>query len=151
VVSKILDSTEVGMSYEERGVWAYLLSSAICYIAYLAIVVPRLFHTPAAQVSYLLPLLVTTMAAVFIATVVRSVLEVARPSDSSKADARDREIARFGEYTSRWFVVGAAMAGFIMATRRLDYFWIANVIYLGFVLWAIAGSVLRLVAYRRGL
>ena len=28
---------------------------------------------------------------------------------------------------------------------------IANVIYLGFVLWAVAGSVLKLVAYRRGL
>jgi hypothetical protein len=34
---------------------------------------------------------------------------------------------------------------------RVDYFWIANVIYLGFVLWAVAGSVLKLVAYRRGL
>ena len=28
---------------------------------------------------------------------------------------------------------------------------IPNVIYLGFVLWAVAGSVLKLVAYRRGL
>jgi len=26
-----------------------------------------------------------------------------------------------------------------------------NVIYLGFVLWAIGGSVVKLVAYRRGL
>jgi len=139
------------MSYEERGVWAYLLSSAVAYIAYLAIVVPRLFHTPAAQVSYLVPLLVTTLASVFIATVIRSVLEVARPSDSSKADARDRDIARFGGYASRWCVVGGALAGFFMAVRRVDYFWIANVIYLGFMLWAVAGSVLRLVAYRRGL
>ena len=139
------------MSYEERGVWAYLLSSAAAYIAYLAIVVPRLFHTPATEVTYLLPLLVTTLASVFIATVIRSVLEVARPSDSSKADVRDRDIARFGAYASRWFVVGGAMAGLFMAVRRVDYFWIANVIYLGFVLWAVVGSVLRLVAYRRGL
>ena len=34
---------------------------------------------------------------------------------------------------------------------RVDYFWIANVICLGFVLWAVAGSALKLVAYRRGL
>jgi hypothetical protein len=27
---------------------------------------------------------------------------------------------------------------------------LANVIYLGFVLWAVSGSVLRLVTYRRG-
>jgi hypothetical protein len=38
-----------------------------------------------------------------------------------------------------------------MALAKVDYFWIANVIYLGFVLWAIAGSVVKLVAYRRGL
>jgi hypothetical protein len=142
---------EAGMSYEEKGVWAYLLSSAGAYIAYLAIVVPRLFHTPAAHVSYLAPLLVTTMASIFIATVVRSALEVATPSDSSKADVRDRDIARFGEHASRWCIVVGAAAGLFMAVRHWDYFWIANVIYLGFVLWAVAGSVLRLVAYRRGL
>ena len=139
------------MSYEERGVWANLLASAVGYIAYLAIVVPRLFHTPAAQVSYLLPLLIATLSAVVVATVARSALEFARPSDSSKADARDRDIARFGEYASRWCVVGGAMAGLIMAVGRVDYFWIANVIYLGFILWAVVGSVLQLIAYRRGL
>jgi len=42
-------------------------------------------------------------------------------------------------------------AALVMAMARVDYFWIANVIYLGFVLWAVAGSVLKLVAYRRGL
>jgi hypothetical protein len=139
------------MSYEEKGVWAYLFASAGAYTAYLAIVVPRLLHTPAAHVAYLLPLLVTTLASVLIATVVRSALEVARPSDSSKADVRDRDIARFAEHASRWCVVGGATAGLIMAVDHWDYFWIANVIYLGFVLWAVVGSVLRLVAYHRGL
>ena len=38
-----------------------------------------------------------------------------------------------------------------MAMARWDYFWIANAAYLGFVLWAVAGSALRLVVYRRGL
>jgi hypothetical protein len=139
------------MSYEERGVWAYLVSSAGAYIAYLAIVAPRLTHTSAAHVSYLVPLLLTTLASVVVATMVRTALEMARPSDSSKADVRDRDIARFGEHASRWCVVGGATAGFIGALDHWDYFWIANVIYLGFVLWAVVGSVLRLVAYRRGL
>jgi len=139
------------MTYEEKGVWAQLLTFAGAYIAYLAIVVPRLLHTPVSQVSYRVPLLLTTIASVIIATVVRSVLEVARPSDSKKADVRDRDIARFGEHASRWCVVGGAIAGFIGAFDHWDYFWIGNVIYLGFVLWAVVGSVLRLVAYRRGL
>jgi hypothetical protein len=44
-----------------------------------------------------------------------------------------------------------AAAALVMAMAKVDYFWIANVIYLGFVLWAVAGSALKLVAYRRGL
>jgi hypothetical protein len=52
---------------------------------------------------------------------------------------------------SRWFVIAGAAAALGMAIARWDYFWIANVIYLGFVLWAIVGSVVKLVAYRRGL
>jgi hypothetical protein len=139
------------MSYEEKRVWAYLISSAGAYVVYLAIVVPRLFHTPAGRVEYFLPLLVSFIASVVIATVIRTVLEVARPSDTNKADVRDREIARFGEHASRWCVVGGSAVGFYMALRQWDYFWIANVIYLGFVLWAVVGSVLRLIAYRRGL
>jgi hypothetical protein len=139
------------MSYEEKGVWAYLVASAGAYVVYLALVVPRLLHTPAAHVSYLLPLVFTTIGSVLVSTVVRSALEVARPSDSNKADVRDRDIARFGEYASRWCIIIAAAAGLFLAVRRFDQFWIANVIYLGFVLWAVVGSVIRLVAYRRGL
>jgi hypothetical protein len=139
------------MSYEEKGVWAYLLAIAGGYIAYLAIVVPRLLRTPAAHVAYFPPLVLTTIASVVIATVVRSALEVARPSDSGKADVRDRDIARFGQHASRWCLVVGATAGLIGANDHWDYFWIANVIWLGFVLWAVVDGVLRLVAYRRGL
>ena len=39
--------------------------------------------------------------------------------------------------------MAGAAAGLVMAMAKVDYFWIANVIYLGFVLWAVAGSVLR--------
>ena len=77
--------------------------------------------------------------------------ETARPSDSRRADARDKEISRFGEHAARWFIVAGASAGLAMAMVKWDYFWIANAIYLGFVLWAVAGSALKLVAYRRGL
>ena len=139
------------MSYEEKGVWAYLISSAGAYVIYLAIVLPRLGHTPAAQVSYVAPLLWSTGASILISLVVRTALETARPSENRRADVRDREIARFGEHASRWFVIAGASAGFLMALDEWDYFWIANVIYLGFVLWAVVGSVLRLVAYRRGM
>jgi hypothetical protein len=139
------------VSYEEKGTWAYLVAVVGAYAVYLAVILGRLQGTPAAQVSYVWVLVWTTVASVAASTVVRTVLETARPSDSRRKDVRDREISRFGEHVSRWFVVAGATVGFVLAIAKADYFWIANAIYLGFVLWAIGGSVVKLVAYRRGL
>ncbi len=139
------------MSYEEKRTWVYLLASAGAYGVYLAIVVERALHTPVAQVPYVSALLWTTVASIVASMVGRVAIEAVRPSDSHGSDVRDREISRFGEYASRWFVIAGAAAALVMAMARWDYFWIANVSYLGFVLWATVGSVVKLVAYRRGL
>ena len=139
------------MSYEEKGIWVYLVTSAGAYAVYLVIVLGRLASVPAGQVSYVPVLLWTAGASVLASVIGRTLVETARPSDSRRGDVRDREISRFGEYAARWFVVAGAAAGLVMAMARWEYFWIANVIYLGFVLWAVAGSVVKLVAYRRGL
>src|SRR5215813_3511887 len=139
------------MSYEEKGTWVYLVTSAGAYAVYLVIILGRLPSTPVAEVSYAPVLLWTTLASIVASVAGRTLVETARPSDSRQRDVRDKEIFRFGEYASRWFIVAGAAAGLVMAMARWDYFWIANVIYLGFVLWAVAGSVLKLVAYRRGL
>ena len=128
------------MSYEEKGTWVYLVASAGAYVVYLAIVLGRVLSTPVAEVPYISVLLWTTGASIVASIAGRVLVETARPSDSRRSDVRDKEISRFG--------AGAALC---MAMARWDYFWIANVLYLGFVLWAIAGSVLKLVAYRRGL
>jgi len=138
------------VSYEEKGTWVYLVTSAGAYAVYLAIIVGRLASTPAAEVPYVSVLLWTTGASIIASIAGRVVIETASPSDSKRADVRDRDISRFGEYASRWFLVAGAAAALVMAMAKVDYFWIANVIYLGFVLWAVAGSALKLIAYRRG-
>jgi hypothetical protein len=139
------------MSYEEKRTWAYLVTSTAGYAVYLAIVLGRLLRTPAHDVQYISALLWTCGASIVASIVGHVLVEIASASDSHRTDVRDREIYRFGEYTSRWFLVAAAAAALFMAMAQWDYFWIANVIYLGFVLWAIAGSAVKLVAYRRGL
>ena len=139
------------MSYEEKGTWVYLVTSAGAYVVYLVIILGRLQSTPVAEVQYGWILLWTTLASSVAATLGRTLVETASPSDSRLRDARDKEIFRFGEYVSRWFIVAGAAAGFFLALAKVDYFWIANAIYLGFVLWAVVGSAIKLVAYRRGL
>jgi hypothetical protein len=139
------------VSYEEKGTWVYLVTSAVGYAVYVAIVLGQAAGMPVAHVSYVPVLLWTAGASVVASTIGRTMVETAAPSDSRRGDVRDKEISRFGEHASRWFVVAGAAAGLAMAMARWDYFWIANVIYLGFVLWAVAGSVLKLTAYRRGM
>jgi len=139
------------MSYEEKGVWVYLVTSAVAYLVYVAIVAGRVASEPVAAVSYVPVLLGTAGASILASVAGRTLVETARPSDSRRSDVRDRDISRASEFASRWFVVAGAAAGLAMAMARWDYFWIANVIYLGFVLWAVAGSALKLAAYRRGL
>jgi hypothetical protein len=139
------------VSYEEKGTWVYLVTSAVAYAVYLAIILGRLRNVPVAEVQYVPVLLWTTGASIVASIVGRVVVETASPSDSRRGDVRDRDISRLGEYASRWFLVAGAAAALVMAMAKVDYFWIANVIYLGFVLWAVAGSALKLVAYRRGL
>ena len=139
------------VSYEEKGTWVYLVTSAGAYVVYLAIILGRLRSVPVAEVPYVPVLLWTTGASIVASIVGRVVVETASPSDSRRGDVRDRDVSRLGEYASRWFLVAGAAAALVMAMAKVNYFWIANVIYLGFVLWAVAGSALKLVAYRRGL
>ena len=71
--------------------------------------------------------------------------------DGGKKDQRDREIDRIGEYTGQSFLVIGGLAGLILAMLEVDWFWIANALYLGFVLSALLGSVTKIGLYRRGL
>ncbi len=139
------------MSYEEKGTWVYLVTSAGAYAVYLVVIIGRMLSTPVGEVPYVAVLLWATGASIVASIVGRTLVETARPTESRRTDVRDREIYRFGEYASRWFIVAGAGAALFMAMARWDYFWIANVIYLGFALWAVVGSAVKLVAYRRGL
>jgi hypothetical protein len=139
------------MSYEERRTWLYLGTSAAAYAVYVVIVLGRLAHSPVAQVSYVVVLLWTCLASMIATTVALTVAEAMAPSETRRGDIRDREINRYGEYASRWCVIGGAVVGLLLAIARSDYFWIVNAIYLGFVAWAVVGSTLKLLAYRRGI
>jgi hypothetical protein len=48
------------------------------------------------------------------------------------------------------FVAVGGVAAQLLAMTEADHFWIANVIYLTFMLSALLGSVAKIVAYPRG-
>ncbi|MFF5083736.1 hypothetical protein ACFY36_42370 [Actinoplanes sp. NPDC000266] len=67
-----------------------------------------------------------------------------------QTDQRDREIGRFGDHIGQSLVVAGAVTAMLLAFAEVRHFWIANVIYLSFVLSAVLGSTARIFAYRRG-
>jgi uncharacterized membrane protein YeaQ/YmgE (transglycosylase-associated protein family) len=138
------------MSYEERGQWVYLAATTIAYAAYLVLILSQAGSTPLAEIDYQPILLWTIGAAVAGSIIGRIAIEIVRPSETQREDVRDKEIGRRGEYVAG-LILGIGMVGpFVLTLLEADHFWIANAIYLVFVVQAIAGTVIKLIAYRRG-
>lgn len=137
------------MSYEEKGVWALLVTSVAVYLAYAGMVLARAAD-PITGTPYQALLGWSIGATVLVSVVARVLIEVVRPSETDRGDLRDREISRLGVVRSWWLLITGALAALVLALLEAPHFWIANVLYLGFVLQTVTASVVALVAYRRG-
>lgn len=140
----------VGMSYEEKGTWVYLVVSALTYLGYVGVVLSRAGGGAIADVEYVAPLLWSIGISIGLAIVARIAVEVARPSESHRADVRDRDIDRFGEHVAGRVLGIGMVLPFGLALAQSPHFWIANAIYAVFTSWAVFGAAVKLVAYRRG-
>ncbi len=139
------------MTYEEKGAWVYVLVIAGVYAGYVAIVLGRAESVPVAEVAYRAPMLWAMGIGVALAIVGRIAVEISKPSDTYKLDARDKEINRFSEYIGGSVLAVAMLVPFVLALLAAAHFWIANAMYAAFALSAVVGSTTKIVAYRRGL
>jgi hypothetical protein len=138
------------MSFEERNTWVYAVVTLVAFGVYLVVVLGRAQDTPVADVPYVATMLWTIGAGIAAAIAGRILIAVRWPEDADKRDQRDREIDRFGEYVGQSLVVIGALAALILAMAEIDHFWIANAIYVAFVLSALLSSTAKIFAYRRG-
>jgi hypothetical protein len=139
------------MSYEEKTTWVYAATALVIPIVYFALVLPQLSTTPAADIAFQMPLLIAIGAAVLIAVVAAIVISVAAPDEAGKADQRDKDVGRFGEYVGGSVLAVLAVVPFLLAIAEADHFWIASTLYLAFTAGAFVGAATKIVAYRRGL
>jgi hypothetical protein len=136
------------MTLDETRAWARLVAAVVAYGVYVALVVGRADGRPLADVPYAAALLWTIGASIAGATVVETVIRTASPKASRVRDVRDRQIGRLGDYVGQSFVIIGATAALLMAIAGWQRFWIANVIYLCFMLSAVLGNVTKVVVYR---
>ena len=139
------------MAFEEKRAWMLALVTITSYAVYVAVVLGRGGHAPLAHTPYAAALLWTVGASIAASIALNVIVSTVSPEGANLKDQRDGEIHRFGSYIGQSFLVIGGVAGLVLAMARVDQFWIANAIYLAFVLSAVVGSIARLVAYRRGM
>ncbi len=138
------------MSFEEKSTWIYAVLAIAIPAVYFATIVGQVQNTAVTEIAYQGPLLAAIGAAIVIAIVANIVVAISSPKDAGKADQRDKDINRLGEYAGGIVLSVCVLVPFGLAMAEADYFWIANAIYLAFIASAISATAVKLVAYRRG-
>lgn len=138
------------MAYEEKRAWIMLVVTLIGGAVYAIVVLGGAGEVPLPEVAYVGAMLWTIGGGIVAAIVFTIAASIGLDKDERRKDQRDREIERFGEMVGNSFLVIGALAAMGMAMAEWDHFWIANAVYLGFMLSGVLSSVTRIFAYRRG-
>ena len=138
------------MTLQERRSWIYIVTSIVFYVGYVVWILTRADGAPVAQSAYQKPMLVSIGLAIVVNIVAEILLSIVKPVER-QFDVRDKEIQRIGDFTGSAFVAIGAVAALLLALGEHEYFWIANVIYLGFALSAVVGSMTKIGLYRAGM
>jgi hypothetical protein len=139
------------MGYKERGTWIELLVAIGVFIWYVTRILGNLDGTAIADVAFRGPMIRATVISIVVTIVAHILYAIFTGATDTKEDQRDRQISRFGDWVGMWPLVVGAGAGLTLVMFEQDDFWIANSLYVGFVLSSITSSIARLVSYRRGL
>ena len=136
------------MSYEEKSSWIMGVLAVVSLTVYLSITLVEAATVPLAETNYVPTMFWTIIGSIVVSIVAHILLGMF--SRDRKKDQRDREIYTMGERVGNSLLVVGALGALIMAWREVDWFWIANALYLGFSLSGVLSCIARLSAYRRG-
>ncbi|MDX8032898.1 hypothetical protein SK803_21995 [Lentzea sp. BCCO 10_0856] len=139
------------MAVEEKRAWAMAITAVVGYAAYVLIVLLGADGRPLVEAPYAGALLWTIVFGIVVGIVSGIWFGIAARDDGMQVDERDREIGRFGDHIGQSFGVIGGVSAMALAVFEAPHFWIANVLYLCFVLSAVLGSVAKIFAYRRGM
>ncbi|MCW6003420.1 hypothetical protein K1W54_02315 [Micromonospora sp. CPCC 205371] len=138
------------MSSEEKRSWIYVVVSAGVAAVYFVTVLSRVPGADVARIAYVRPMIIAIGAGIGLSIVANIAAAVASPREAGRTDERDRQIHRLGEYVGFYVMSIAAIVPLALAMAEAAHFWIANTLYLAFVLAALASSITKIVLYRRG-
>ncbi len=149
------------MPFEEKMTWVSLVVTLVVPVVYFAIMLGRLGDVPAADIHYQWPLIIAIGASIgltiagAIATAIGTAVAAevrgrSAAGEIDRKDERDVRISRHGDLVGFYVSSAGVVAVLALTMLEYDYFWIANALYLSFAVGTLVGSVVKLVAYRRG-
>ncbi|GIH22809.1 hypothetical protein Aph01nite_11190 [Acrocarpospora phusangensis] len=138
------------MSSEEKRTWIYVVVAAGVAVVYFATVLSKVPGTDVSTIAYVWPMLTAIGVGIAANIVLNIIAAVLSPREADKTDERDKQINRLGEYVGFYVMSIAALVPLGLAMAEIEQFWIANTLYLAFILAALASSIVKIVAYRRG-
>lgn len=138
------------MSFEEKSAWFMGLTFIICYFGYAIVVLGRAAGVPLPDVHYVTPLLWSMGTFIAFNIVGHIAIAITNPREAGQRDERDKQIHRFSEYIGHSFVIVGGVAALVFSMLELRHFWIANVLYLCFMLSGLLSAIAKILAYRKG-
>ncbi|MGA9525491.1 MAG: hypothetical protein WBV82_28785 [Myxococcaceae bacterium] len=137
------------MSFDEKRAWIYGAITFVVAAVYFAVVLGQRESTPVTDIAYVGPLLMAVGIAIAVNIAANVVAAVMSPEEAGQRDERDIAIRRFGQFIEYYVLVVGVVAALGLTMAKLEHFWIANGIYLAFVMSSLLGSGARIVGYRR--
>jgi hypothetical protein len=140
--------------YAERNTWSQLVATAAGLIVYAALILPQLSSRPVADIDWMWPMIWVIVGAIVLSILLSIVWGIGagmRDPEASASDQRDRDIERLGGRVGQSLLVLGGLGGIALAMAEAEWFWIGNVLFVGFALSSLLDGITRVVVYRRGM
>ena len=138
------------LSFEEKIAWGGLIVAIIHGAVYLSVLLTRAASTPMPETPYVDALLWSLGAGILAMIILSIIVSITTSTEGRATDIRDKQITARAEFTARGVLIAGALAAMILAMLDQGGFWIANVLYLGFMLSAMLEAVTKIALYRGG-
>lgn len=142
------------MGYEERNAWVYGLVTVGAAGFYLLQVLGGDASVAIEARDYKGAMLYSIGGAIAVSIalsiLVNIVAGMVTGDTDTRADLRDRQISRFGDYVGQSLVIVGAVGALVLVMLDQPGFWVAQAIYFGFVASGVLSAIARIASYRFG-
>lgn len=138
------------MSFAEKNAWIYGAVTLIAYGTYIAIILSRAQGGPLPRAAYAGPMLGAIGGAIIASIAGRMLVAALSPQEAGHQDERDTAIDRYGDVIGYWVSSAGVVGALLLTMANFERFWIANAIYLAYVVAALVSTAVKVSAHRRG-